>query len=254
MGQNRRGVVEDSARVHGNGARVGRQHGAGRQEESVRAREGRPRLRIHADPRAARAVPRRRDDHQQHRRAQRGGVHAAGNRRRSLPIERRVPHAVASEADRGQRRARRHVARSAVREAVRPGHADSVDAALDRERRSGGRLHLRLFLHLHRHDQLGVADAAAPDDPRSARRVRSAVRRRRDARGARRKPEGGPQHPRLDQRSGVAVEAAAGRERPAPARRVRRERARDRAPHPARRGAQRQRRAARDAGSANRRS
>ena len=72
-----------------------------------------------------------------------------------------------------------------LRAAVRPGHADPVDAAVHRERRSGGRLLLRLLLRLHRLDQLGVADAAAADDSRSARRVRSAVRRRRDARRAR---------------------------------------------------------------------
>jgi hypothetical protein len=53
-----------------------------------------------------------------------------------------------------------------------------VDAAVDRERRPGRRLHLRLLVHLHRHDQLGVADAAAADGARPARRVRSAVRRR----------------------------------------------------------------------------
>ena len=60
-----------------------------------------PRLRSRRRaPRAARAVPRVPDDRQQHRRAQRRGVHAAGNRRRSLPLERGVPDAVASEADR----------------------------------------------------------------------------------------------------------------------------------------------------------
>ena len=133
-------------------------------------------------PRAARAVPRIRHHRQQHRRAQRRGVHAAGNRRRPLPLERGVPDPVAPEADRGQRRLRRHLARPALRAAVRPGHADSVDAAVDRERRPGRRLHLRLLLHLHRHDQLGVADAAAADGARPARRVRPAVRRRRDRR------------------------------------------------------------------------
>ena len=86
----------------------------------------------------------------------------------------------------GHRRPRRHVARSDLRAAVRPGHADSVDAAVDRERRPGRRLHLRLLVRLHRHDQLGVAEAAAADGARPARRVRPAVRRRRDRRGARR--------------------------------------------------------------------
>ena len=83
---------------------------------------------------------------------------------------------------------RRPVDRSALRAEVRPGHADSVDAAVHRERRSGRRLRLRLRLRLHRHDQLGDAEDAAADDSRPALRVRSAVRRRRHAGGARRAP------------------------------------------------------------------
>ena len=151
-------------------------------EPLVRRRRTGPRLRSVADSRsAARAVPRLPDDRQQHRRPQRRSVRRAGNRRRSLPVERGVPHAVASEADAGLRHLRRHLARSDLRADVRPGHADPVDAALHRERRSGRRLHLRLLVRLHRLDQLGVADRAAADDSRSARRVRSAVRRRRHA-------------------------------------------------------------------------
>ena len=157
------------------------------------------------------------DHRQQHRRAQRRGVHAAGNRRRSLPLERGVPDPVAPEADRRQRRLRRHLARPALRAAVRPGHADSVDAAVDRERRPGRRLHLRLLLHLHRHDQLGVAEAAAADGARPARRVRPAVRRRRDRRGAQAQPQDRPQHPRLDFESGDAAEARSRRRATAPA-------------------------------------
>ena len=118
---------------------------------------------------AARAVPRLPDHRQQHRRAQRRGVHRAGNRRRPLPLERGVPDPVAPEADAGLRRPRRHLARPDLRAEVRPGHADSVDAAVHRERRPGGRLLLRLLVRLHRLDQLGVADAAAADDSRSAR-------------------------------------------------------------------------------------
>ena len=79
----------------------------------------------------------------------------------------------------GRRRAGRRLARSALRAAIRPGHADPVDAAVHRERRSGRRLRLRLLLRLHRRDQLGLADAAAADDARSARRLRHAVRRAR---------------------------------------------------------------------------
>ena len=48
----------------------------------------------------ARAVPRLPDDRQQHRRAQGRGVHAAGDRRRPLPLERGVPDAVASRSRR----------------------------------------------------------------------------------------------------------------------------------------------------------
>ena len=92
------------------------------------------------------------------------------------------------EADDGLGRARRHLDRPALRAALRPGHADSVDAAVHRERRSGRRLRIRLLLRLHRLDQLGVADRAAADDSRSARGVRSAVRRRRHAGGARAAP------------------------------------------------------------------
>ena len=107
------------------------------------------------------------------------GVVAARDRRRPLPLERGLPHAVASEADRRLRHPRRHVARPDLRAAVRPGHADPVDAAVHRERRSGRRLRLRLRLRLHRLDQLGVADRAAAGDSRSARGVREVVRRRR---------------------------------------------------------------------------
>ena len=112
------------------GARLRRRDAVRPQQEPVVA--GRGRHRVRPEPgRAvvARAVPRLRDDRQQHRRPQRRGVLAAGNRRRSLPLERRVPDAVASQEDAGLRRARRHLARSAVCAEVRPGHGDSVDAA-----------------------------------------------------------------------------------------------------------------------------
>ena len=83
----------------------------GSQEEPVGSRESRGRLRSVGDqPQLARAVPQRPHDHQQHRCAERRGVHAAGDWRRSFPLERRVPHAGASKADRRQRRALGHVA------------------------------------------------------------------------------------------------------------------------------------------------
>ncbi len=180
------------------GARVRRQQPDRDPEEPVGTRGGRPLVRFEperAEP--ARAVPRLPHHRQQHRRAERRGVHGAGNRRRPLPVERRVPHAIASQADAGVRSPRRRVAGSDRREALRSGDADSVDAALHRERGSGGRLFLRLLVRLHRLDQLGLAVAAAADDSRSASRVRSAVRRRRHAGRAQATPVGGSQHPRL---------------------------------------------------------
>ncbi len=144
-----------------------------------------------------RTLPRRPHHRQQHRREERRGVHRAGNRRRSLPLERGVPDPVAPQADAGIGPARRRLARSDLRQQIRAGDADSVDAAVHRERRSGRRLLLRLFLRLHRLDQLVVAVAAAADDSRSASGVRSAVRRRRDAGRAQGAARRGSQHPRL---------------------------------------------------------
>ena len=148
-------------------------------------------------PAAARSLPRAPDHRQQHRRAQRRGVHAARDRRRPLPLGGGVPHAVAPAPDAGLGREGRHVARSDLRAAGRPGNADPVDAAVHRERRPGRRLLLRLLVRLHRLDQLGLAVRAAADDSRPARGVRSAVRRRRHAGGARQAPPQGQEHPRL---------------------------------------------------------
>ena len=109
-------------------------------------------------PRAARAVPRRHHHHQQHRRAQRRGVHRAGNRRRSLPLERRVPDADASEADAGLRRPGRHLARSVLRAAVRAGHARSRRCSCA--------------------SRTSIRPAAAPTATRAPTPTRSAGRRR----------------------------------------------------------------------------
>ena len=73
--------------------------------------------------RAARSVAQVPDHRQQHRRAHGRSVRAAGDRRRPLPLERDVPHAVASEADAGFRPVRRHVDRPDHRAAHRPEHA-----------------------------------------------------------------------------------------------------------------------------------
>ena len=160
----------------------------GREQVPVRAGDDGPGLQ--ADPRQpvqrGRPLPRLHDDDQQHRRPDGRGVRGAGNRRRPLPLERGVPDAVASEADAGRRHLGRHVARPDVREEVRAVDADAVDAVLHREPRPGRRLHLQLLVRLHGLDQLGVAERAAADDSRPARRVRHAVRRRRHAGSARR--------------------------------------------------------------------
>ena len=174
--------------------------------------------RLHAGARQpvehARSLPRLPDDRQQHRRAHGRSVRAAGNRRRPLPLERGVPDPVAPEADAGLGHLRRHLARSDVREALRPDHAAAVDAVLHREPRSGGRLHLQLLLRLHRLDQLGVAERAAADDSRPARRLRHAVRRGRHGGGSRGAPRDAPQHPRLDSAARSSASTVARHRRP----------------------------------------
>ena len=110
-------------------------------------------------PRAARAVPRLPHDRQQHRRAQRRGVHAAGDRRRSLPIERGVPDAVASEADAGRRTCTR--ARRSTR---------STRSSSARTRR---------FRRCSCASRTSIRPAAAPTATRASTPTRSAGRRRR---------------------------------------------------------------------------
>ena len=115
------------------------------------------------------------------------------------------------------------------------------------------RLRVRLLVRLHGHDQLGVADRAAADDPRSARRVRPAVRRRRNGGRAFGPHEDHGQHSRLDHRSRRGAQARPERDRSAADGPVPREHPRDRAAHSAHRGAQRERRAARAGRRAGRR-
>ncbi len=195
----------------------------------------------------ARALPRLHDHRQQHRRADGRGVRGAGNRRRPLPVERGVPDAVASEADAGLGHLGRHVARSDVREAVRPGDADAVDAVLHREPRPGRRLHLQLLVRLHRLDQLGVAERAAADDPRPAR-SRSTCCSDRAARRKRARRRRATRKSILDWVQGEVADAQAppGRGRPHAHRPLPRERPGDRTPHQDGRGAEHERRGARN--------
>ena len=239
---------------HGDGARLGRQHHVRHQEEHVGAGGHGQRLRPVADqPEAARGVSRLPDDRQQHRLPQRRGVPAARDRRRSLPQRGRVPDPGAAQADAGLGCLRRDLARPDLRPAVRPADADSVDAAVHRERGSGRRLLLQLLVRVHGHDQLGVAHRSDADDPRPARGVRSAVRRRRHAGGAEVAAQGRPEHPRLGDRLGERAEAEAEPRGSGPPVGLPRGRARDRAPHPEGGGVEHHRRAARAAGRAGRR-
>ena len=142
--------------VHG----VGRQHRlSARRRTCGRRRRSGTRFDLSPEqPGAARAVPRLPDHRQQHRRAQRRGVHRAGNRRRSLPLERGVPDAVAPEADAGLGRPRRHVARSDLRA------------------RSTGRT--RRFRRCSCASRTSTRRAAAPTATRAPTPTRSAGRRR----------------------------------------------------------------------------
>ena len=188
---------QGAAGLHRDGARRRRQHRLRHEDEPVVAGGDRPRLRPRPErARAARVGARAHHHRQQHRPAPGRGLHHPGNRRRSLPRQRRVPDPGPSQADDGLGREGRHLHRPALRPALRPGHADSVDAAVHRAGRPGRRLRVRLLLRLHRLDQLGDADDAAADDSRPAHGVRPAVRRRRHGRRAGRAPQGGPQHPR----------------------------------------------------------
>ena len=133
---------------------------------------------------------------------------------------------------------RRHLDRPALRAALRPGHADPVDAAVHRDRRSGRRLRIRLLLRLHRLDQLGVADEPLPmiRDPRTVFDQLFGVGATAEERAARRRED----RSILDTLMGSVgrLKAQLGAADQAAARRLPRRRARDRAPHPEGRGVQ----------------
>jgi hypothetical protein len=178
------------------------------------------------------AVARVPDDRQQHRRAHGRGVRAGGDRRRPLPLERGVPDAVAPQADEGSDV---YVGTSLDQLYAQRFGQDtpipSMQLCIENVDQAGAAL--RLLLRLHRLDQLGVADRAAPDDPRPARRLRHAVRRRRHARGAR----GGARTTGASSTGSpgevAQLPARARRRRPAAHGPVPGEHPRDRAAHPA---------------------
>ena len=191
------------------------------------------RLRVHADPEAARAVPRSTGRRQQPRRgrATTAGDHAVSAAAWLSGVER--------QADRRRGLPPRHDDRSDHREADRPGHAVPVARARHRGlHRLRRRVHARLQLRLHEHDLLGSPTTplpmeinprvvferlfGGPGTPRAAPRAC-----------------GRTEHPRLRSPTRLGDAAArSGAPRPRPARRVSRQHPRDRAAHPADRRAQ----------------
>ena len=131
------------------------------------------RLRVHADPQAARAVPRPAERRQRAR--------PPGRRHHRGPLaepddlaERRAP-----QGDAGRRRLRRRHRRPDRGAGDRPGHDAAVDGAGHRGSLGPDRLlRPRLRLHLHEHAVVADADDAAADGDQSAQGLRADVRRR----------------------------------------------------------------------------
>ena len=99
----------------------------------------------------------------------------------------------------------------------------------------------RLQLRLREHDLVELADDAAADGDQPARGVRAAVRRAGHRGAARRAPAARTQHPRLRHAGGQRAAAARSARATARGSTVSRQHPRDRAAHPARRGAQQRR-------------
>ncbi len=142
-----------------------------------------------------------------------------------------VPVREQAEEDGRRRRVRRHHDRSDDRAEDRPGQPDAVDAARGRgSGREFEQLRRGLQLHLHQHDLVVLADAAAADGAESAGGVRAHVRRRQHGRAARRATKAGPQHSGLADRQSLPSSQRVQRLRSRAARRLHGERPRDRAP------------------------
>ena len=127
--------------------------------------------------------------------------------------------------------------------ADRPGHAVPLDRGRDRGlHRLRRRLLARLQLRLSQHGVVELALHAAADGHQPARGVRAHVRPGGEPGAARGAHPRRAQHARLDLGRGAAAAARPGRPRPSAGDRVSRQPARDRAPDPARRVAQRHQR------------
>ena len=186
----RDGAGAHGARADGGGPDAALRHDlhpARRHHGRLDAEEGRHRLRaarhLEAARRASRALQRR------HGPLLRRRERALGVPRLLLGVRARA----ARQLDRAQ-----HVDRPSHRAEDRPRHDVPVDGARDRGQLEHLRhLRRRLPLHLHGHDLVAHADAAAADGAEPARRVRAHVRRRRhDGRSAPRAARAEHEHSR----------------------------------------------------------
>ena len=192
------------------------------------AADGR-RLRVHADPEAAGAVPGPAE--RGHRPRPPGRRH----HRRALAQPDHLAERRAAQGHAGRGRLRRHHRRSDCRAGHRPGLVAAVDGAGHRGPLGPDRLvRPRLRLHLHEHAVVAHADDAAADGDQPAQGLRADVRPGRQRRRARGADPGGPQHPGRDRQGSRRPAAAARAVRSPDDDAVPGQRARDRAPHPAR--------------------
>ena len=138
-------------------------------------------IRVLADPRAARGLPRQAGRRQRARRQVRL---AAGRRRSRRPRPRlgHLPDRRPCEEDRRQRHPGRHFDGPDCGPHARAGNAAGVARAGARIGRASRRMRCRLQLRLCQHHRVARSDDAAADGERSASGVRAAVRRRRHAR------------------------------------------------------------------------
>ncbi len=162
----------------------------------------RRRLRAHADPGAAGAVP------EPDARAVRAQGELELHPRRRVRIVSDRHDARRAERSRDHRR---RLDGSAARPALRQRDAGGLARAGDGSGQQRRRLHRQPELRLHAHALVAQQDAAAADGVQPARRVREAVRRQRQhrSRGARGAPAPAQEHSRFGQREAGEPQAIA---------------------------------------------
>ena len=113
-------------------------------------------------------------------------------------VQLRVPQLLAREENRRQRLRAGHHGRSDRCACARRRYADSVTRDRDRPHRAGRELRQRLRLRLSEQSVVVIVDDATADRGRPARRLRAAVRRRRQPGAATCRAEEEREHSRLD--------------------------------------------------------